>query len=128
MQPWFVSSTRRLVGRTVPDVVMAMRCEENLKVPARVWRDAFERPAPTRADVDECWSTTSARPTATLRSIQDRGQERALWLVVGAVAHERHQLYDTQPVRCAPVEHLDVARRQQEPRPTELRSGSDQRL
>jgi pimeloyl-ACP methyl ester carboxylesterase len=31
-----------LVGRAVPEVVMATLCEENLKVPARVWRDAFE--------------------------------------------------------------------------------------
>ena len=31
-----------MVGRAVPEVVMATLCEENLKVPARVWRDAFE--------------------------------------------------------------------------------------
>jgi pimeloyl-ACP methyl ester carboxylesterase len=31
-----------MVGRAVPEVVMAMLCEENLKVPARVWRDALE--------------------------------------------------------------------------------------
>lgn len=31
-----------MVARAVPDAVMAMLCEENLKVPARVWRDAFE--------------------------------------------------------------------------------------
>ena len=31
-----------MVGRAVPDAVMATLCEENLKVPARVWRDAFE--------------------------------------------------------------------------------------
>jgi pimeloyl-ACP methyl ester carboxylesterase len=31
-----------MVGREVPEVVMATLCEENLKVPARVWRDAFE--------------------------------------------------------------------------------------
>ena len=30
-----------MVGRGVPEVVMATVCEENLKVPARVWRDAF---------------------------------------------------------------------------------------
>ena len=30
-----------MVGRAVPEVVMATLCEENLKVPARVWRDAF---------------------------------------------------------------------------------------
>ena len=31
-----------MVGRAVPEVVMAMLCDENLKVPARVWRDALE--------------------------------------------------------------------------------------
>ncbi len=31
-----------MVGRAVPEVVMATLCEENLKVPTRVWRDAFE--------------------------------------------------------------------------------------
>ena len=31
-----------MVGRDVPEGVMAALCEENLKVPARVWRDAFE--------------------------------------------------------------------------------------
>jgi rifampin ADP-ribosylating transferase len=31
-----------MVGRAVPEVVMATLCEENLKVPARVWRDALE--------------------------------------------------------------------------------------
>jgi pimeloyl-ACP methyl ester carboxylesterase len=31
-----------MLGREVPDAIMATLCEENLKVPARVWRDAFE--------------------------------------------------------------------------------------
>jgi pimeloyl-ACP methyl ester carboxylesterase len=31
-----------MVGCAVPEVVMATLCEENLKVPARVWRDALE--------------------------------------------------------------------------------------
>jgi rifampin ADP-ribosylating transferase len=31
-----------MVGRDVPEGVMAALHEENLKVPARVWRDAFE--------------------------------------------------------------------------------------
>jgi pimeloyl-ACP methyl ester carboxylesterase len=31
-----------MVRRALPEVVMATLCEENLKVPARVWRDAFE--------------------------------------------------------------------------------------
>lgn len=31
-----------MVAREVPDAVMATLCEENLKAPARVWRDAFE--------------------------------------------------------------------------------------
>ena len=31
-----------MVAREVPEAVMAMLCEENLKVPARVWRGAFE--------------------------------------------------------------------------------------
>jgi rifampin ADP-ribosylating transferase len=34
--------TEGMVAREVPEAVMAMLCEENLKVPARVWRDAFE--------------------------------------------------------------------------------------
>jgi pimeloyl-ACP methyl ester carboxylesterase len=31
-----------MVAREVPEAVMATLCEETLKVPARVWRDAFE--------------------------------------------------------------------------------------
>jgi pimeloyl-ACP methyl ester carboxylesterase len=31
-----------MVAREVPEAIMAMLCEENLKVSARVWRDAFE--------------------------------------------------------------------------------------
>jgi pimeloyl-ACP methyl ester carboxylesterase len=31
-----------MVAREVPEAVMAVLCEENLKVPARVWRDALE--------------------------------------------------------------------------------------
>ena len=31
-----------MVAREVPEALMATLCEENLKVPARVWRDAFE--------------------------------------------------------------------------------------
>jgi rifampin ADP-ribosylating transferase len=31
-----------MVAREVPNAVMAALCEENLKMPARVWRDAFE--------------------------------------------------------------------------------------
>ena len=31
-----------MVARAVPEAVMATLCEENLKVPARVWCDAFE--------------------------------------------------------------------------------------
>jgi pimeloyl-ACP methyl ester carboxylesterase len=31
-----------MLGREVPEATMATLCEENLKVPARVWRDAFE--------------------------------------------------------------------------------------
>lgn len=31
-----------MVGREVPGAIMEMLCRENLKVPARVWRDAFE--------------------------------------------------------------------------------------
>ena len=30
-----------MVGQAIPEVVMTTLCEENLKVPARVWRDAF---------------------------------------------------------------------------------------
>jgi pimeloyl-ACP methyl ester carboxylesterase len=30
-----------MVAREVPEAVTEMLCEENLKVPARVWRDAF---------------------------------------------------------------------------------------
>ena len=31
-----------MVEREIPEAVIAKLCEENLKVPARVWRDAFE--------------------------------------------------------------------------------------
>jgi rifampin ADP-ribosylating transferase len=31
-----------MVARELPDAVLATLCEENLKAPARVWRDAFE--------------------------------------------------------------------------------------
>jgi len=35
------SPTGRRVGTDVPAETMRMLCQENLKVPARVWRDAF---------------------------------------------------------------------------------------
>jgi rifampin ADP-ribosylating transferase len=31
-----------MVAREVPEAVMAALCEESVKVPARVWRDAFQ--------------------------------------------------------------------------------------
>src|SRR5688500_3008157 len=31
-----------MIARAIPEEVMATLCAENLKVPARVWRDAFE--------------------------------------------------------------------------------------
>lgn len=31
-----------MIGADVPEATMEMLCQENLKVPARVWRDAFE--------------------------------------------------------------------------------------
>jgi pimeloyl-ACP methyl ester carboxylesterase len=34
--------TEGMVGSELPELVTATICEENLKVPARVWRDAFE--------------------------------------------------------------------------------------
>jgi non-heme chloroperoxidase len=34
--------SERMVAREVPEAVMATLCEENLKAPARVWRDAFD--------------------------------------------------------------------------------------
>ena len=34
--------TKGMVAREVPEAVRARLCKENLKVPARVWRDAFE--------------------------------------------------------------------------------------
>src|SRR4029453_14515620 len=43
IDPAFVQElSQGMVGRDVPEGVMAALCEENLKVPARVWRDAFE--------------------------------------------------------------------------------------
>jgi pimeloyl-ACP methyl ester carboxylesterase len=43
IDPAFVQElSEGMVGREVPEGVMAALCEENLKVPARVWRDAFE--------------------------------------------------------------------------------------
>ncbi len=41
MPPLSGSSTR-MVAREVPQAVTEKLCEENLKVPARGWRDAFE--------------------------------------------------------------------------------------
>lgn len=44
-----------MVGRELPEAVMATLCEENLKVPARIWRDALDgllaAEAPLDADV-----------------------------------------------------------------------------
>ena len=40
MRPLPVSSAKGWSRREVPEAVMATLCEENLKVPARVWRDA----------------------------------------------------------------------------------------
>lgn len=43
IDPAFVRDlTEGMVGCEVPEAVMTLLCEENLKVPARVWRDAFE--------------------------------------------------------------------------------------
>ena len=41
-----------MVGRELPEAVMATLCEENLKVPARVWRDAFEGLLAAEAPLD----------------------------------------------------------------------------
>jgi pimeloyl-ACP methyl ester carboxylesterase len=43
IDPAFVRElSEGMVALDVPEVVMATLCEENLKVPARVWRDAFD--------------------------------------------------------------------------------------
>jgi pimeloyl-ACP methyl ester carboxylesterase len=43
IDPAFVRGLNEgMVGRDIPEGVMATLCEENLNVPARVWRDAFE--------------------------------------------------------------------------------------
>ena len=42
IDPAFVRELNEgMVERVIPEVVMTKLCEENLKVPARVWRDAF---------------------------------------------------------------------------------------
>jgi pimeloyl-ACP methyl ester carboxylesterase len=41
-----------MVACEVPEVVMATLCEENLKVPARVWRDTFEGLLAAEAPLD----------------------------------------------------------------------------
>jgi pimeloyl-ACP methyl ester carboxylesterase len=63
-----------MLGRQVPATVMATLCAENLKVPARIWRDAFEgrrttagqRPDP-RANPDRLGRTRLAAPTCRPR-------------------------------------------------------------
>jgi pimeloyl-ACP methyl ester carboxylesterase len=42
MQSFVRKLNEGMVGREVSGAVIATLCEENLKVPARVWRDAFE--------------------------------------------------------------------------------------
>jgi rifampin ADP-ribosylating transferase len=43
IDPAFVRELNEgLTARPIPETVMTTICEENLKVPARVWRDAFE--------------------------------------------------------------------------------------
>jgi rifampin ADP-ribosylating transferase len=43
IDPAFVRElSEGMIGREVPEVVIDALCEENLKVPARVWRDAFD--------------------------------------------------------------------------------------
>jgi rifampin ADP-ribosylating transferase len=41
-----------MLGREVPDAIMDVLCRENLKVPARVWRDAFEGLLAAEAPLD----------------------------------------------------------------------------
>ena len=41
-----------MLGRELPEAVIATLCEENLKVPARVWRDAFEGLLAAEAPLD----------------------------------------------------------------------------
>jgi rifampin ADP-ribosylating transferase len=41
-----------MLGREVPNAIVEVLCEENLKVPARVWRDAFEGLLAAEAPLD----------------------------------------------------------------------------
>ena len=41
-----------MLGRELPDEIMQLLCEENLKVPAHVWRDAFEGLLAAEAPLD----------------------------------------------------------------------------
>lgn len=41
-----------MLGREVPEAIMEVLCRENLKVPARVWRDAFEGLLAAEAPLD----------------------------------------------------------------------------
>jgi len=41
-----------MLGREVPETIMEVLCEENLKVPARVWRDAFDGLLAAEAPLD----------------------------------------------------------------------------
>lgn len=41
-----------MLGRELPEAIIATLCEENLKVPARVWRDAFEGLLAAEAPLD----------------------------------------------------------------------------
>lgn len=41
-----------MVEREVPEAIMEVLCEENLKVPARVWREAFEGLVGAEAPLD----------------------------------------------------------------------------
>jgi pimeloyl-ACP methyl ester carboxylesterase len=41
-----------MLGRELPEAIMATLCEQNLKVPARVWREAFEGLLAAEAPLD----------------------------------------------------------------------------
>ena len=47
-----------MAGREIPDEIMEVLCQENLKVPARVWRDAFEGLLAAEAPLDTGPSST----------------------------------------------------------------------
>src|SRR6266481_1566846 len=85
-------------------------------------RDGFVVVADNQSDVDN----RLLHEAALALSVDDRGQESPLRLVVEADAHERHWLHDTKSMLQAPAKRSSIACRQEEAWATELGSVADQ--